>query len=149
MKRFNAVTACALLSSAALFLPTAGADMVGKLEWGHILFRGFNLMEVSWFGSIPIRCAFLTILVFALCKIPVQVKMLTAGLLSVLACVGWIGGTIAARDFLLNMESLDPIAVRYGVGLPLGLAANAAIFVIALRYASSFKFSGKTKEVQR
>lgn len=133
------IVICVVATLLPLVLPVAGANAVGEMESGYILFRGFNLIEVSRLGIIPVRCAFLTILVLTLCKMPSRAKAHTLGLLAVLACIGWIGGTIAARDFLMRMESIEPIIVRYDVGLPLGLASNIAMMLVALLHSKRAK----------
>lgn len=126
MHRKYMILISAGLALATLLLPVVGADAIGELESGYILFRGYNLCEVSLLGWLPLLCP---VVIVTACRKSEKKGTWLVALCSVLSCLGWLVGTIKARAFLLNIESIEPVAVEYRIGLLLGLAANVAMFV--------------------
>lgn len=131
MRRRKLLLTCAVLAMVILLLPVAGADAVGELESGFVLFSGYNLLEVTPLGWLPLLCPAMIVTAFNF-KILEKVLAAIVILCPVLSCLGWLAGTVCAREFLLNMESIAPIVIEYGAGLPLSMIINIAMLLIAV-----------------
>lgn len=132
MYKSKNIVVCAVVSLLILLAPVAGADMASEVGAGFIRFRGFNLLEVSALGLLPAFCPLLTILTFKFSNLRMPTKIHIAGMLSILSAVGWICGTMAAKKFLLDMESIEPVVIEYGCGMPTGIVLNLVTIVISL-----------------
>lgn len=53
-------------------------------------------------------------------------------LCAILSCIGWLVGTVYAREFLLDMESIVPIVIEYGAELLVSLVTYAIMLLIAV-----------------
>lgn len=122
----------AIMLIASLSFPIVGGNAIGLRESGFIDFKGYNLIEVSLLGWMPLASSLSLPLIVCYTKLSTRKKSIISIVLAALSCVGWVIGTERAKIWLLNMESIEPIVLKYGIGLPFGMTINMITLVVAV-----------------